>query len=44
MAGPLARWKPVPVEVVAAAMIAVAAGALTGVRVVENEEIHRLAI
>jgi uncharacterized protein YbjT (DUF2867 family) len=43
MAGPLARWKPVPAEAVAAAMVAVANGTLTGVRIVENEEIHRLA-
>jgi len=43
MAGPLARWKPVPAESVAAAMLAVAAGALEGVRIVENDEIHRLA-
>jgi uncharacterized protein YbjT (DUF2867 family) len=43
MAGPLARWKPVPVEAVAAAMVAVANGELTGVRIVENDEIHRLA-
>lgn len=43
MAGPLARWKPVPAESVAAAMLAAAAGALEGVRVVENDEIHRLA-
>jgi uncharacterized protein YbjT (DUF2867 family) len=43
MAGPLARWKPVPAESVAAAMLAVAGGTLEGVRVVENEEIHRLA-
>ncbi|MFN7986933.1 MAG: NAD-dependent epimerase/dehydratase family protein [Thermoanaerobaculia bacterium] len=43
MAGPLARWKPVPVASVATAMLAVAGGALSGVRVVENEEIHALA-
>jgi hypothetical protein len=43
MVGPLASWKPVPAEAVAAAMAAVAGGALTGVRIVENEEIHRLA-
>ncbi len=43
MAGPLARWKPVPAEAVAAAMVAVANGTLTGVRIVENKEIHRLA-
>ena len=43
MAGPLARWKPVSAASVAAAMLAVARGALSGVRVVENEEIHRLA-
>ena len=43
MAGPLARWKPVPARAVAAAMLAVAAGPLAGVRVVENDEIHRLA-
>lgn len=43
MAGPLARWKPVPADAVAAAMLVVAAGALEGVRVVENDEIHRLA-
>lgn len=42
MAGPLARWRPVPAEVVAAAMVAVAGGTLTGVRIVENDEIHRL--
>ncbi|MBI5444708.1 MAG: NAD(P)H-binding protein [Deltaproteobacteria bacterium] len=43
MAGPLARWKPVPAEAVAAAMVAVANGGLRGVRIVENDEIHRLA-
>ncbi|HYN42835.1 MAG TPA: NAD(P)H-binding protein, partial [Thermoanaerobaculia bacterium] len=43
MAGPLVRWKPVPAEAVAAAMVAVASGTLTGVRIVENDEIHRLA-
>lgn len=43
MAGPLARWKPVPVASVATAMLAVAGGALSGLRVVENEEIHGLA-
>ena len=43
MAGPLARWKPVPAESVAAAMLAVARGVLEGVRIVENDEIHRLA-
>ena len=43
MAGPLARWKPVPAESVAAAMVAAASGTLTGVRIVENDEIHRLA-
>jgi uncharacterized protein YbjT (DUF2867 family) len=43
MAGPLARWKPVPADSVAAAMLAVAGGALGGVRVVENDEIHALA-
>ena len=43
MAGPLARWKPVEAEAVAAAMLAVAAGPLQGVRVVENDEIHRLS-
>ena len=43
MAGPLARWKPVGAEAVAAAMLAVAAGPLQGVRVVENDEIHRLS-
>ena len=43
MAGPLVRWKPVPAEAVAAAMVAVANGTLTGVRIVENKEIHRLA-
>lgn len=43
MAGPLERWKPVPASSVAAAMLAVAGGALEGVRVVENDEIHRLA-
>jgi len=43
MAGPLARWRPVPAEAVAAAMLAVAGGALEGTRVVENDEIHRLA-
>jgi uncharacterized protein YbjT (DUF2867 family) len=42
MAGPLARWKPVPAETVAAAMRAVAGTELSGVRVLENEEIHRL--
>jgi uncharacterized protein YbjT (DUF2867 family) len=43
MAGPLARWKPVPAEAVAAAMVAVARGTFTGARIVENDEIHRLA-
>ncbi len=43
MAGPLARWKPVPAEAVAAAMLAVAGGEMAGARVVENDEIHRLA-
>jgi uncharacterized protein YbjT (DUF2867 family) len=43
MAGPLARWKPVPASSVAAAMLAVSGGVLEGVRVVENDEIHRLA-
>lgn len=43
MAGPLERWKPVPAEAVAAAMVAVANGALRGLRIVENDEIHRLA-
>jgi uncharacterized protein YbjT (DUF2867 family) len=43
MAGPFARWKPVPAEAVAAAMVAVAGGELSGVRIVENDEIHRLA-
>jgi uncharacterized protein YbjT (DUF2867 family) len=43
MVGPLSRWRPVPAEAVAAAMVAVANGSLTGVRIVENEEIHRLA-
>lgn len=43
MAGPLARWRPVPADAVAAAMLAVAGGRLEGVRVVENAEIHGLA-
>ena len=43
MAGPLARWKPVPADAVASAMLAVAGGEMAGVRFVENEEIHRLA-
>ena len=43
MSGPLARWRPVPADDVAAAMLAVAAGSLAGARVVENEEIRRLA-
>ena len=43
MAGPLARWKPVPAEAVAAAMAAVASQAFRGARIVENDEIHRLA-
>ena len=43
MVGPLSRWKPVPAEAVADAMVAVASGTLTGVRIVENDEIHRLA-
>jgi len=43
MAGPLARWRPVPAESVAAAMLAVAGGAMEGLRIVENDEIHRLA-
>jgi uncharacterized protein YbjT (DUF2867 family) len=42
MAGPLARFKPVPASSVAAAMLAVSGGVLEGVRVVENDEIHRL--
>lgn len=42
MAGPLARWKPVPADAVAAAMLAVAGGPMEGVRVVENDEIHRI--
>lgn len=42
-AGPLSRWRPVPAESVAAALLAVAAAGLSGVRVVENDEIHRLA-
>lgn len=43
MTGPLARWKPVRAESVATAMLAVAGGTLEGVRVVANDEIHRLA-
>ena len=43
MVGPLARWRPVPAEAVAAAMVAVASETLTGVRIVENDEIHQLA-
>jgi hypothetical protein len=43
LAGPFAKWKPVPAESVAAAMLAVAGGVLEGVRIVENDEIHRLA-
>ena len=43
MAGPLARWKPVPADAVAAAMVAVAREPLTCTRIVENDEIHRLA-
>lgn len=43
MAGPLVRFRPVPADAVAAAMVAVSGGALDGVRVVENAEIHRLA-
>lgn len=43
MAGPLARWKPVEASAVAAAMLAVSGGVLEGVRVVENDEIHRLS-
>lgn len=43
MAGPLERWKPVPASSVAAAMLAVSGGVLEGVRLVENDEIHRLA-
>ena len=43
LAGPLARWRPVPADAVAAALLAIAAGELRGVRVVENDEIHRLA-
>lgn len=42
MAGPLAKWKPVPAEAVAVAMLAVAGRRLEGARVVENDEIHRL--
>jgi uncharacterized protein YbjT (DUF2867 family) len=42
MSGPLARYRPVQAGTVAAAMLAVAGGELRGVRVVENEEIHRL--
>ena len=43
MVGPLARWRPVPAEAVAAAMVAVAGETLKGVRIVENDEIHQLA-
>lgn len=43
LAGPLSRWRPVPADAVAAALLAIAGGELHGVRVVENDEIHRLA-
>ncbi|MHB1045947.1 MAG: NAD(P)H-binding protein [Thermoanaerobaculia bacterium] len=43
LAGPLSRWRPVPADAVAAALLAIAGGELRGVRVVENDEIHRLA-
>jgi len=43
LAGPLAKWRPVPADAVAAALLAIAGQPLRGVRVVENDEIHRLA-
>ena len=43
LAGALSRWRPVPADAVAAALLAIAGGELRGVRVVENDEIHRLA-
>ncbi|MHB8798414.1 MAG: NAD(P)H-binding protein [Thermoanaerobaculia bacterium] len=43
LAGPLSRWRPVPADAVAAALLSIAGGELHGVRVVENDEIHRLA-
>ena len=43
LAGRLSRWRPVPADAVAAALLAIAGGELRGVRVVENDEIHRLA-
>lgn len=43
LAGRLSRWRPVPADAVAAALLAIAGGELRGVRVVENEEIHGLA-
>jgi len=43
LAGPLAKWRPVPADAVAAALLAIAGQPLRGVRVVENEEIHRIA-
>ncbi len=43
LAGPLSRWRPVPADAVAAALVALAGLPFRGVRVVENDEIHRLA-
>lgn len=43
MVGPLARFRPVPADSVAAAMVAVSRQPVSGVRIVENDEIHRLA-
>ena len=43
LAGALSRWRPVPADTVAGALLAIARGELRGVRVVENEEIHGLA-
>ncbi len=43
LAGALSRWRPVPADAVAAALLAIAGGELRGVLVVENDEIHGLA-
>lgn len=43
LAGPLSRWRPVPADAVAVALLAIGGQPLRGVRVVENEEIHRIA-
>lgn len=43
LAGPLSRWRPVPADAVAAALVGLAGLPFRGVRIVENDEIHRLA-